>query len=220
MFRGVVWACGLCCAIAASLPAARAQGQSAQHIGPPNGRGPGIRSARGASPASRSRGDRPAGRVRAPQIPSSLALAPALRSRQLTPFVGALYYDEALAASNPAPWPGPETVDAEPAPVPVLRRAYSGPSSIQPPAPGESPRASSAAKGTLRLDVLPRTAQVYVDGFYAGTVDALEARGGLTADAGWHRLELRAPGCLTPAANVTIEANRTIVFRLALQPIP
>ncbi|HEX3702662.1 MAG TPA: hypothetical protein VHU82_04985 [Vicinamibacterales bacterium] len=158
--------------------------------------------------------------MRSPQIPSSLALAPALRSRRLTPFVGTLYDDEALTPSNSVPWPGPETVDTELAPVPFIRSAYSGPSSIQPPAPGAFARASSTAMGTVRLDVLPRTAQVYVDGFYAGTVDALEARGGLTADAGWHRLELRAPGCQTPAANVTIEANRTIVFRLALQPIP
>jgi hypothetical protein len=61
---------------------------------------------------------------------------------------------------------------------------------------------------------------VYVDGFFVGSVDALNGAGGLTVTAGWHRMEFRAPGYQTPAVNVTIEPNRTVALRLALRPIP
>jgi hypothetical protein len=160
--------------------------------------------------------------VRPSQFRAPLATTPALRSRRFAPLFGALYYDGVPAIGDPAPWEEPDTADASATPVPVVRSAYSGPSSIQPPADssGATVHASSSATGTVRLDIEPRAAQVYVDGFYTGTVDALNARGGLTASAGWHRLEFRAPGYQTPAANVTIEARRTIVLRLALQPIP
>jgi hypothetical protein len=47
--------------------------------------------------------------------------------------------------------------------------------------------------GTLVLDVEPSTAQVYVDGFYLGTIDDFE-RTGVGLPAGRHRLDLRAPG--------------------------
>ena len=80
--------------------------------------------------------------------------------------------------------------------------------------------AASSATGTLRLDVEPRTAQVYVDGFYVGIVEAVNANGGLVVSVGWHRLEFRAPGYQTPAVNVTVEVNRTIALRLMLRPIP
>ena len=64
------------------------------------------------------------------------------------------------------------------------------------------------------------TAQVYVDGFYVGTVEDISRRPtGLDLAAGWHRLEFRAPGYVTPAVNVTIEADRTLNYRRELQPI-
>jgi PEGA domain-containing protein len=99
---------------------------------------------------------------------------------------------------------------------------YSEPSSIQPQQPLELPQPSrpSAARGNLRLEIEPNTAQVYVDGFYVGTVDALNRSGtGLTLTAGWHRLEFRAPGYETPAINVTIEANRPTSYRGELKPL-
>jgi hypothetical protein len=72
----------------------------------------------------------------------------------------------------------------------------------------------------LQLEVGPDNPQVYVDGFYAGSVrDANRLPTGLNLTAGWHRLEFRAPGYETAAANVTIEANRTISYRTELKPL-
>jgi hypothetical protein len=97
-------------------------------------------------------------------------------------------------------------------------RSYPESSSIQPLRPSRSSPLAGSAGGTLRLDVDP-TAQAYVDGFYAGTVADLNDGGGLTLTAGWHRLEFRVPGYHTAAANVTIDAGRTVTYHLALQPI-
>jgi hypothetical protein len=82
------------------------------------------------------------------------------------------------------------------------------------------PQASQTAHGNLQLEVVPNTAQVYVDGFYVGTVDEISHLGaGLTVGAGWHRLEFRAPGYVTPAVNVTINANRTFTYRGELKQL-
>jgi hypothetical protein len=68
--------------------------------------------------------------------------------------------------------------------------------------------------------VAPKQAEVYIDGFYVGSVDAVNISGGLRTPVGWHRLEFRAPGYQTPAVNVTIEAHRTMRYHLALQSVP
>jgi hypothetical protein len=70
------------------------------------------------------------------------------------------------------------------------------------------------------LNVEPASAQVYVDGFYVGSVaDFSDPRPGLSLPLGWHRLEFRAPGFLTPAINVTIGLDRTTTYEGKLQPI-
>jgi hypothetical protein len=97
----------------------------------------------------------------------------------------------------------------------------SGPSSIQPLTPFRPPPlAILSASGILRLNVQPSSAQVYVDGFYVGTVEEFSgSRPGLSLPPGWHRLEFRAPGYLTPAINVTIDTDRTTTYQGELQPI-
>ena len=94
-------------------------------------------------------------------------------------------------------------------------------SSIQPPFQ-PTPIANAARgslRGNLRLDVEPRSAQVYVDGFFLGTVeDSHRSPTGLTLATGWHRLEFRAPGFETPAINVTVETNRTTSYQGTLKP--
>ncbi|MBI3049732.1 MAG: PEGA domain-containing protein [Acidobacteria bacterium] len=70
--------------------------------------------------------------------------------------------------------------------------------------------------GYLRLVVEPDTAQVYVDGFYVGTVADL--RGLVTLEPGPHRVELRAPGYDTVAFDVRVFPTETITYRTALQP--
>lgn len=85
-------------------------------------------------------------------------------------------------------------------------------------APGAPPTTGSArTAGTIRFEVEPRSAEVYVDGFAVGSVDAVNSKGGLTASPGWHRLEFRAPGYDTPAVNVTLEAAQEITYHLALR---
>src|SRR5262249_6885309 len=93
-------------------------------------------------------------------------------------------------------------------------------SSIQPMLTLARPESAATARGNLRLSVAPDTAQVYVDGFYVGTVeDISHLEPGLDIAAGWHRLEFRAPGYVTPAVNVTIEAGRTLDYRAQLLPL-
>ena len=113
--------------------------------------------------------------------------------------------------------------DAEdPIPRPLANPAAPAESSsIQPPfQPATTADASQESlRGNLWLDVQPSSAQVYVDGFYRGTVaDSHRSPTGLTLATGWHRLEFRAPGFETPAINVTVETNRTTSYQGELKP--
>ena len=94
-------------------------------------------------------------------------------------------------------------------------------SSIQPPFQPITTAGGTqgSLRGNLWLDVQPGSAQVYVDGFYHGTVaDCRRSAAGLSLATGWHRLELRAPGFETPAINVTVETNRTTSYQGELKP--
>jgi hypothetical protein len=111
-------------------------------------------------------------------------------------------------------------VVAVPVPPPPIKRSAE-PSLIQPLLPFQPPQTSAQSpRGNLRLEVRPDTAQVYVDGFYSGTVEeSTRSPAGLSLTAGWHRLEFRAPGYETPAVNVTILANQTTSYRGELKAI-
>lgn len=70
--------------------------------------------------------------------------------------------------------------------------------------------------GTLRLDVQPHgIVQLYVDGYYVGTVD--DVNGELALEPGAHRIEMRAPGYETAIVDVKIERDRAITYRGALE---
>jgi hypothetical protein len=186
--------------------------------------------ARGRStPSPARRTGRTAIHARSSRVIPPLPSARRLSSRRLTPFVGGFFagggfgwWDEGWpSTADNVEEEAPEFAPAAATPVPQPRPAYAEPSSIQPLTPSAPARsnASSSGAGTLRFDVLPPNAQVYVDGFFAGAADALNDRGGLIASAGWHRLELRARGYQTAAVNVTIEPGRTAAFPLALRPL-
>jgi PEGA domain len=82
------------------------------------------------------------------------------------------------------------------------------------PPPSEAPEI-----GNLRLDVEPISAQIFVDGFFVGTVEDLyHTLAGLSLTPGPHHLELRAPGYETAVIDVKVDANRTITYRTALKP--
>jgi hypothetical protein len=75
--------------------------------------------------------------------------------------------------------------------------------------------------GSVRLEVQPAFAQIFVDGEYVGTVEDFHSATGLMIAAGVHRLEFRAPGYEPLVADVRIAAGRWITYRGALKlPTP
>ncbi len=77
-----------------------------------------------------------------------------------------------------------------------------------------------AASGLLRLSVTPARAQVFVDGFYMGTVEDVAARGGLWLAAGPHQLEMRAVGYRTLSIDIVIAPRDTLTYRGELEFTP
>ena len=68
-------------------------------------------------------------------------------------------------------------------------------------------------EGYLRLEVEPDTAQVFVDGLYAGTVSDFRRGGGQTLDAGPHRVEFRAEGYDSQSVELRVRANDVLSYR-------
>ena len=81
------------------------------------------------------------------------------------------------------------------------------------PAPPTGPRLS----GGLQLDVEPRHAFVYVDGFLVGTVDQFKGYfQHLETAAGYHVVEFVAPDYEPLMTGVTVVPNRTTTYRTSL----
>jgi hypothetical protein len=80
------------------------------------------------------------------------------------------------------------------------------------------------ATGLLRLAVTPASAQVFVDSYYVGTVDDVNAQRVLELEAGPHRLEFRAPQYQTLTVDLRINPYETVTYRGALEltrlPVP
>jgi len=75
--------------------------------------------------------------------------------------------------------------------------------------------------GSLRLRVDARDAEVYVDGYYAGTVDDFDGVWQrLRLDDGGYRIEIRKPGFETLTFDVRVQPGRTITYRGRMQPVP
>jgi hypothetical protein len=80
---------------------------------------------------------------------------------------------------------------------------------------------STDDSGGLRLKVTPDTSQVYVDGYYAGTVDQFNSwYQKLSLQPGPHRIELRSEGFQTAIFEVNIRAGETITYKGDLAPLP
>ena len=74
--------------------------------------------------------------------------------------------------------------------------------------------------GYLRLQVLPATAQVYIDGLYVGIADDFSRlSAGRALEIGPHRIEIRAEGFETVTLDVRILPNETITYRRDLRKI-
>jgi hypothetical protein len=66
----------------------------------------------------------------------------------------------------------------------------------------------------LRVDVVPSTARVYVDGSFIGTVSDVNYRsGGYALPAGSHRVSVRAPGYTGSAASVWIPPGQSVLYQ-------
>ena len=72
---------------------------------------------------------------------------------------------------------------------------------------------------SVRLDVSPKDADVYVDGYYAGIVsDFNGVFHHLTLTAGPHAIEMRKTGLETLTLEMYVQPNHTITYRAAMQP--
>lgn len=75
--------------------------------------------------------------------------------------------------------------------------------------------------GELRLDVSPRHAQVYVDGYYSGVVDDYDgAFQGLKLESGAYRIEVTAPGYETLTFDVRISPGQKVRYQGDLRRLP
>ena len=75
------------------------------------------------------------------------------------------------------------------------------------------PTGFAEVTGGLRLDVKPKSGQVFVDGYYAGIVDDFNGHfQHLDLVPGPHHVEVRAPGCAPVQFDVNIEPHQTIKY--------
>lgn len=86
------------------------------------------------------------------------------------------------------------------------------------PEPALAPARDDRPLGYLTLRVQPRTADVYVDGAFAGTVDDFGGRGARLLPAGPHRVEILAEGFETLTFDVRVPEDDTVTFTRDLEP--
>jgi hypothetical protein len=83
------------------------------------------------------------------------------------------------------------------------------------------PDRDRSATGSLRLRVSPSHAEVYVDGYYAGTVNDFNGIfQRLTIEAGARRIEIRADGYKPAELDILVEPGRTAIYQGELEPLP
>jgi len=91
---------------------------------------------------------------------------------------------------------------------------YLGP----PPDPWGAERFEQRRSGFLDLQMRPGNAQVYVDGYYMGSVDDFRRMiPGRSIQAGAHRVEVRASGYEPTSFDVMIPPNETVTYRADLE---
>lgn len=74
--------------------------------------------------------------------------------------------------------------------------------------------------GALRIEVKPRDAQVYVDGYFAGLVDDFDGISQrLRAKPGEHQIDLYMPGYQTVSEKLLFRPGATIKMKTTMQPL-
>jgi hypothetical protein len=123
-------------------------------------------------------------------------------------------YGYAVPYAYPAPYAVPYPV---PYPAPYPSSSYPA----QAPSASINAAPSTPAYGGVSIDITPIDAEVWVDGGYAGPAGDFGPQAQpLTLEVGVHRLEMRAPGYLPLAFNVTITPGYVIPYQGVLQPAP
>jgi hypothetical protein len=113
--------------------------------------------------------------------------------------VGAGAFYNPFFWNSPGPWYGAD--------VPL---STTGTDSYAPP----DPFGTDGPTGSLRLRVEPATAEVFVDGYYAGVVDDFNGLfHHLNLGVGPHHLDVRASGYEPLGVEVYILAHHTAVYR-------
>lgn len=104
---------------------------------------------------------------------------------------------------------------------PYRRYPGGGYSTYAGPGYSQSPYGYGFDIGELRLQVSPRHAQVYVDGYYAGTVDDYDGTfQALKLESGAYQIEIVEPGYETLAFDVRINPGQKITYRGDLRRQP
>lgn len=80
-------------------------------------------------------------------------------------------------------------------------------------------RTDAGPRGSLRLLVQPTSSQVFVDGYFVGTIEDFAGNSWPIVEAGTHRVELRAPGYETAAFDIAVEPDETTTYRRELMAI-
>jgi len=131
------------------------------------------------------------------------------------PYPGAYGY----GAPYPVPYPVPYAAPYPSAGYPAPGYPSSGYPAQAPPAGGVTAVPGAPAYGGISIEVTPSDAEVWVDGGYAGRADDFgpQARP-LTLAAGLHRIEVRAPGFVPLAFDVTVTPGYVVPYQGVLQP--
>ncbi len=75
--------------------------------------------------------------------------------------------------------------------------------------------------GGVRLDLPNRDAEVFVDGYFVGTVDDFDGRmQQANLESGPHRIEVKREGFEPIAFDVNVQPGRTITYRANMRPLP
>ena len=152
-------------------------------------------------------------RVARPRAP--IASRPIVVSSRPTVFVGGYYYPSLYRASL---WYDPFYFGAGPGWGPGYYGYYGyGPAYYQFPVYGA---ARYDRGGSVRLQVSPREAEVFVDGYFAGTVDDFDGTfQRLNIEAGEHEIQVYMAGYRTFSTRFYLQPGKTFSIKQTLQPL-
>ena len=102
----------------------------------------------------------------------------------------------------------------------MLGSTLTGEAQVMYPLPPAPPGYPYLADASVRLEVKPREAQVFVDGYYAGIVDEFDGMfQRLRTQAGRHDITLYLDGFHTVHQNVYLMPDKTLDIKLKMEPL-